>query len=51
METRIEKWSQKRAEIEAEAKEITLAFQNENKTIFDEMMGNPIEELEEIFKL
>ena len=48
--TRTEKWAEKRAEIEREAKEIADALKNENVIIFDNMMGNPIEELENLFR-
>ena len=48
--TRTEKWAEKRAEIEREAKEIADALKNENAIIFDHMMGNPIEELEDLFR-
>lgn len=48
--TRTEKWAEKRAEIEREAKEIADALKNENAVVFDEMMGDPIKELEELFK-
>lgn len=51
MQTRTQKWADKRAEIEREAKEIQAAIRtDENKKIFDDMMGNPIEALEEIFR-
>lgn len=46
--TRTEKWRDKREQIEEEAKEIQEALRNENAKIFDDMMGNPIEKLEEI---
>lgn len=49
--TRTEKWAEKRAEIEREAKEIADALKNENAIIFDDMMGNPIEELERLCDL
>jgi len=48
--TRMEKWADKRAQIEKEAKEIADALRNENAKVFDEMMGDPISALEEIFK-
>lgn len=48
--TRMEKWAQKRAEIEQEAKEIREALGlDDTRKIFDEMMGNPIKMLEELF--
>lgn len=49
METRMQKWASKRAEIEREAKEIAEALSNEYKEIFNEQMGDPISQLEEIF--
>ena len=50
METRMNKWADKRAEIEREAKEIREALGlDDTKKIFDEMMGNPIAQLEELF--
>ena len=48
--TRTEKWADKRAELEREAKEIADALRNENAKIFDQIMGNPVEALEEIFR-
>lgn len=49
--TRTEKWADKREQIEKEAKEIQEAIRtDENKKIFDEMMGHPLEQLEEIFR-
>lgn len=49
METRMQKWFQKRAEIEIEAKEIANALKiDEKMKIFDEMMGEPIKQLEEL---
>lgn len=51
MVTRMEKWADKRAEIAKEAKEIADALKNENAKIFDDMMGDPIKTLEEIFKI
>lgn len=50
METRTDKWADKRAKIEEEAKEIREALGlDDNRKIFDEMMGNPIAQLEELF--
>ena len=49
METRMNKRADKRAEIEREAKEISEALSNEYKEIFNEQMGDPIQQLEEIF--
>jgi len=49
--TRMEKWADKRAEIEKEAKEIADALRNENAKVFDEMMGCPIQILEELFDM
>ena len=49
--TRTEKWSAKREELEKESEEIkNIIKTNENTRIFDEMMGNPMETLEEIFR-
>lgn len=48
--TRTEKWADRRTQIEKEAREIQEAIRtDENKKIFDEMMGNPIKQLEGIF--
>lgn len=48
--TRMEKWASKRAEILKEAEEIKQILKtDENAKIFDDIMGNPIEQLEEIF--
>ena len=50
METRMNKWADKRAEIEQEAKEIREALKIEDHTkVFDEMMGEPIKVLEDLF--
>lgn len=49
MNTRMQKWAIKRAEIEKEAEVIkNIIKADESKKVFDEMMGNPIEQLEEI---
>lgn len=51
MQTRMQKWANKRAEIEKEAEEPKAIIKNdENAKIFDDMMGNPLEQLEEIFR-
>ena len=48
--TRTEKWASKRAEIEKESEEIKAIIKSdENAKIFDDMMGNPLQTLEEIF--
>lgn len=48
--TRMEKWANKRAEIEKEAKEIADAIMIEDNTkVFDEMMGSPVQVLEDLF--
>lgn len=47
--TRTEKWAEKRAEIEREAKEIADAITHEETTVFDEMMDNPIQQLDDLF--
>lgn len=47
----MQKWAEKRAQIEKEAKEIAEALRNENAKVFDEMMGDPIAVLEEIFSI
>lgn len=47
--TRTEKWAERRAEIEKEAEEIKIIVKtDEYIKIFDEMMGKPIEQLEEL---
>lgn len=49
MNTRMQKWAEKRAEIEKEAEELKQIIKHdESKKVFDEMMGNPMETLEEI---
>lgn len=49
MNTRMQKWAEKRAEIEKEADDIKIIIKNdESKKIFDEMMGEPMKALEEI---
>lgn len=49
--TRIEKWATKRAEIEKESEELKQIIKNdENTEIFDEMMGNPLEEFDQLSK-
>lgn len=48
--TRTEKWADKRSEIAKESEEIkNIIKSDENTKIFDEMMGNPIQTLEELF--
>jgi hypothetical protein len=45
----MQKWADKRAEIEQEAKEIQEAIRTDEDTqVFDDMMGNPMEQLEEL---
>lgn len=49
METRMTKWADKRAQIEQEAEELKQIIKaDESKKVFDDMMGNPMETLEEI---
>lgn len=47
--TRTEKWASKRTEIQKESEELKNIIKTEDTTIFDDMMGNPIETLEELF--
>lgn len=50
METRMNKWADRRAQIEQEAEELKQIIKHdESKKVFDEMMDNPLETLEEIF--
>lgn len=49
METRMSKWADKRKKIELEAKEIADAIKHEETTVFDEMMDNPIQQLDDLF--
>lgn len=47
--TRTEKWRDKREQIEKEADDIKIIIKHdESKKIFDEMLGHPMQELEEI---
>lgn len=49
MNTRMQKWAEKRAEIEKEADDIKIIIKHdESQKIFDEMLGHPMQELEEI---
>lgn len=49
--TRMQKWANKRAEIEKESEELKAIIKTEENTkVFDDMMGNPMETLEEIFR-
>jgi hypothetical protein len=48
----MEKWAQKRATIEKEAREIREALGlDDSRRIFDEMMGDPIKTLEELMSV
>lgn len=48
--TRMEKWAIKRAEIEREAEVIrNIIKDDESKKVFDDMMGNPVQVLEDLF--
>lgn len=46
--TRTEKWANKRAEIQKESEEIKNIIKAEDTTIFDELMGHPLQMLEEL---
>lgn len=47
--TRTEKWRDKREQIEKEADDIKIIIKHdESQKIFDEMLGHPMQELEEI---
>ena len=47
--TRTEKWRDKREQIEKEGDDIKIIIKHdESQKIFDEMLGHPMQELEEI---
>lgn len=47
--TRTEKWRDKREQIEKEADDIKIIIKHdESQKIFDEMLGHPMQELEEL---